>query len=101
VEAETLRKRIRTKLELGELTPNTRGRVLAGKGRGLNCNLCLLPIAPDQTEFETTDARSLLVHLLWHRLLGRPVSESVTGTGAHGRGDRRRRGLMLPTLWPC
>jgi hypothetical protein len=26
------------------------------------------------------------------------LGDYVTGTGAHGRGDRRRRGLMLPTL---
>src|SRR2546426_6760264 len=39
---------------------------------------------------------------LWHRLLGRPVSEYRTlcqREGAHGRGDRRRRVLVLPTLY--
>jgi hypothetical protein len=38
---------------------------------------------------------------LCHRLVGRPVSESGTlchGDGAHGRGGRRRRGLMLAIL---
>ena len=44
----------------------------------------------------------------WHRLLGgqRPsLAGYVTVTGAHGRGDRRRRVLKLPTLnamsWPA
>jgi hypothetical protein len=39
---------------------------------------------------------------LWHRLLGRMVSESgilCRGDGTHGRGDRRRRMLMLATLF--
>jgi hypothetical protein len=38
---------------------------------------------------------------LWHRLLGRPVSECgrlCCDDGAHGRGKRRRRMLMFATL---
>jgi hypothetical protein len=31
-------------------------------------------------------------------LLGRPASEYVAGAGARGRGERRRRVLVLPTL---
>ena len=40
---------------------------------------------------------------LWHRLLGRSVSESgrlCHGNGDHERGDRYRRGLALAILWP-
>jgi len=38
---------------------------------------------------------------LWHRLLGRPVSESgrlCHGDGSHEGGERCRRGLVLPIL---
>ena len=38
---------------------------------------------------------------LWHRLLGRPVSESgrlCHGDGPDGQGDRRRRSFVLPIL---
>jgi len=38
---------------------------------------------------------------LWHRLLGRPASESGTfchGDAGHERGDRCRRVLRLSTL---
>jgi hypothetical protein len=43
---------------------------------------------------------------LWHRLLGRRVSESgrlCHGDGAHGRGGRRRRAFVLTILCglPC
>ena len=42
--------------------------------------------------------------LLWHRLLGRPVSEYgrlCHGNGGHEWGDRHRRALMLAILKDC
>ena len=45
--------------------------------------------------------RFLAAPQLWHRLLQRSASESgllCRGDGAHGRGARRRRALMLAVL---
>ena len=41
--------------------------------------------------------------LLWHRLLGGwclSMGDYVTGTGPHGRGERRRRVFVLYALAP-
>ena len=56
-------------------------------------------VAPAAKNVEHAPGEPCLVN--WHRLLGRPVSEYgrlCHGDGGHGRGVRRRRVLVLPTL---
>jgi len=71
MDAETVRARIRTMLDTGELPCDDPGKVWAGNGLGRRCSACLEPIGPSDVEFEVELASGLTLtlhrqcHVIW------------------------------------
>jgi len=69
-----LRSRVLQRLEDGRLPLVPSVDIVAGYGAGIKCDLCDLPIAADEIEYDVTDPRSrkslhfhMACHLAWQR----------------------------------
>jgi len=92
---EELRRRVRRRIEEGQLPSRVVTDLYAGFGRNHVCSACGDAITPQQVEYELTDPRnesSIILHLHCHRLWQAECGSRSTSGGVRCRGGRAGSG---------